>query len=449
MSNELSARVLAAALICAAAACGDDEMRTPFAPTGGDSHRDASTPDAARAGGGGADADAGAFDHVIRVGDLDLCGFDDADSIELPGDADESELGIAAAAREFALVYHADDGALWRARVAVDGEVEAPQPLAGSGARAGAAALASTGARVVLAFRGAGDAAGELRVRSLDADEDRKAVQLSDALATSPSGGELFALLALDDGFVAAFVEDTGGGRALRIQRLDAAGEPDGDARTLEDIAARAPEDLHLARLDAGRVLLAWFERDPAGDAGDDGRVMGVTLSPELEIEGEPLALSKYGVHGARFDLAARSQSAGLIYHARDGATRDTVKFRRVDGDGQVTEAAFNVVDAPGRAIDGSIAAFGQGYAVAYRVLPSLGVEQAAIRVAFINQFGAIVYEAELAPASENGGRTTLATTTDGHLLVGWTHLLVSTPVTRAIQLYCPGALELCGGAVE
>ena len=287
-----------------------------------------------------------------------------------------------------------------------------------------------------------------LRARLLRAEDD-EALTLTESLARSPGGGELFALLGLEDDFVAAFVErdadsDDDAGE-LRVQRIGGDGAAAGDASAIDAIASREPEDLHLSRLDDGNILLAWFERDAAGDE----HVFGVVLSDALEADGEPIELSRYEVAQARFDLAARRLSAGLVYQAKDGDTRDTVKFRRVDGDGQVTQAAFNVVNAPGRAVGGSIAAFGQGYAVAYRVLPSLGVDQAAIRVAFIDQFGAIVYEAELATTSEQGGRTTIAATADGHLLVGWTDAADSTPATRGLQLYCPGALRLCGGKLE
>ena len=86
---------------------------------------------------------------------------------------------------------------------------------------------------------------------------------------------------------------------------------------------------------------------------------------------------------------------------------------------------------------------------MAYRALPSLGVPEPVIRVAFINQFGAIVHEAEIAETTESGGRTTLAATRDGHLLVGWSSAWPAGPATHALKLHCPGALILCGGHVD
>ena len=188
---------------------------------------------------------------------------------------------------------------------------------------------------------------------------------------------------------------------------------------------------------------------DFARDSTGEGRVYGVPLSAELEPEGAPEALSRHSVSEARFDLAARAQSAGLIYQAKDGGLRDAIKFRRIEARGSSTQAVLNVVDAPGRAVAGSIAAFGQGYAVAFRELPSLGVEKATVRIAFVDQFGHIVHEAEIAETTEAGGRTTISATADGHVLVGYTSLWPAAATTHAVKLHCPGALVLCGGAVE
>ena len=158
------------------------------------------------------------------------------------------------------------------------------------------------------------------------------------------------------------------------MQRVDAGGQKQGDAVRVDGVATRAPEDLHLAQLDDGELLLAWLERDDAGD----GHVMGLVLAADFSAQGKPFALSQFAAHDARFDLAARQLSVGLVYHALDGGTRDAIKYRRIAADGSVSDPAFNVVDAPGRARDASIAAFGQGYAVAFRSLPSLGVDHAS-----------------------------------------------------------------------
>jgi hypothetical protein len=229
------------------------------------------------------------------------------------------------------------------------------------------------------------------------------------------------------------------------LQRFGVDGQLVGDRQTVDGVGARAPEDLHLAQLDGGAVLLAWLERDDMGQ----GHVMAQSLKADLGKRGTPIELSKNAAHDARFDLSARRNSEGLIYHALDGDVRDAIKYRRVDPQGATSQAVLNVVNAPGRARDGSIAAFGQGYAIAYRELPSLGVDHPGIHLAFVNQFGEVVHRAELAESTEGGGRTSVSATTDGHVLVGWTTELPSGATTQALALYCPGALVLCGGAMN
>jgi hypothetical protein len=423
-----------ACMTWALAACGGDDHPPAFASSG-KAERDAGERDAAAR----VPLDAGGFQHVIHSGDLELCGFDDSDALELEGNAEQTELAMSTDEQRFALVFHDADGALLMSDIAVEGAAGDPKPIVEG--ETGAALLAASGQHRLLAYRGAADAGAVLSVVDTSTSTP-SALELSHALASSADGGEPFALLGRADGFLVAYAEQAGKAIEVRLQRIAFDGTAEGDAVGLDGVGERAPEDLHLAQLDRGSALLAWFERDATGH----GRIMGLTLSSALAASGEPVELSKYAVEGGRFDLAARSRTAGLLYHAKDGETRDTVKYRRVDGDGQVTEAAFNVVNAPGRALGGSIAAFGQGYAVAYRELPSLGVDHAAVHVAFINQFGAIVYDAELAATSETGGRTTLTATEDGHLLVGWTNQTVPTPTTHAYKLYCPGALVLCGG---
>ena len=425
-----------ALLVCAGfgAACGDDAAESPRG----------TTPSARDAGGGNhpPQGDAGGPkepEHELRSGDTYLCGYDDDDVFELPGSSVFGEVAIATDERGFALVHHDAEGALQIEAVAIAQDRQPSVRLIAAADAPGHAALAATDQRFALLYR----AGTTLYARVLEPGATPTA--LTQRLAQPDmDGGERFALTALDDRFVAVWSEvGEGAESAVFVQAIDVDGEPQGQPRALSAVAQRAPRDLQLARLDGSRVLLAWYEVDDA----QAGRVMAQTLDAELAPERDPVQLSKNAVAQARFDLGARTQSAGLIYQAREGGVRDTVKFRRVGPEGQAVESELNIVSAPGRARGGALAAFGQGYAIAYRVLPSLGVEQSAIRIAFVNQFGRVVYETELAPTSEDGGRATVAASGDGHLLVGWSTLHPSGgATTHAVQLDCPGALVLCGG---
>jgi hypothetical protein len=425
-------------------ACGGEKRATTYYdPIASGDAADAARPDAGGAARGAPGlGDAG--DHVIHSGDVALCAYDDEDALELPGNAALGAIALANDERGYALAFHDAEGGLWIDAVPLAGEADDAVHIVRASDRPSAAALASSGDRLLLGWRSDAAAHPVLHAREMSTTA-HAAIELTSALADGKAGGQLFALLGVEGGFIAAYVQGSGADRELRVQRVDGDGAAHGEALAIDGIAGRAPEDLHLARLDDGEVLLAWLERD--GDGG--GHVMGLVLSPELAAQGKPYALSQLAAHDARFDLAARALSAGVVYHALDGGERDAIKFRRIASDGSVSEPAFNVVEAPGRARDASIAAFGQGYAVAYRVLPSPGVEYPGLRIAFINQFGAIVYVADLGETSEEGGATALSATADGHLLVAHTYVGPSSATTRALALYCPGALVLCGGKAE
>jgi hypothetical protein len=388
--------------------------------------------------------DAGHFDVTIDSSKGFLCGYDRADLLDFEGSVSLPELAIATDERGFAMLFHNAAGALFIEAVPVDGAAQDPVAIVSASDAPAGAAIAVSGSHFLLGYRDQAASAQTLRVRELSSVQNAP-VALSSALVPTPTAGELWASVGLADGFVAAFVERAGDTAELHLQRLQSDGTPTGDALSVPGIGTRKLEDLRLAPLDAGRVLLAWLERDDQGR----GHVMAMPVASDFGSQGQAVELSKNAVHDAPFGLSARKLSAGLLYHSLDGDVRDALKYRRIDASGAASQPELNLENAPARVRDGSIAAFGQGYAVAYRGLPSLGVDHAAVHVAFINQYGEVVYHAELSPTAEAGGRTALAATADGHLLVGWNEQLPSGAATHALKLYCPGALVLCGGKLN
>jgi hypothetical protein len=201
-----------------------------------------------------------------------------------------------------------------------------------------------------------------------------------------------------------------------------------------------------LAKLDDG-LLLAFSERHAELD--DRAQVVGMRLSDALELRGEPVVLSRTPADRLEFALDGRRGSAGVLYQALEGGIRPNLKLQRVELDGSAEQGSLNIASAPLRVTDGSISAFGQGYAVAYRAQMSLGNEKPTIRIAFVNAFGVVVHDALLHETTDAAGPTSVRSTKDGKLLVSWTSVDGTTHVTRGIQLDCPGALSLCGGRVE
>lgn len=422
-------------LVCLALApaCGDDEptgtIRGPGTGDGGNDHDNPPGRDAA------ADAD-----HEIGNGGMVLCRYDDENVYDLASSAAVPGLSAATDERGFALLHHAEDGALVIDAMAVGEAVKPSVKLVAAADEPGRARIASAGRDFAMLWMN-GDA---LTLRLLA--EGASTHVLSDAVI-GEAGRELFSFIGSDDGYWAAYAVSDGGELMVRVQAIDADGSLQGDPVDVPLPDGAEPRYLELARVDSG-FLVVFSEPDP--DAEDSVRVIGVALDAQLEPRtDEPVVLSKKPAHELEFALDARGGSAGLIYQALEGGVRPAVKVQRVEPDGSAPLDTWNIVSAPRRAQDGSLASFGQGYAVAYRALSSLGNETPSIRVAFIDESGLVVHDAELLETTEAGGPTSVSATIDGKLLVAWTHVSGGSRVTRAIQLDCPGALVLCGGEVQ
>jgi hypothetical protein len=287
-----------------------------------------------------------------------------------------------------------------------------------------------------------------LQLRVLHANADP--IVISEQPATSDAGEPLFALVGTQDEFVAVFAERDGSDLDVLVQTFELDGDAIGDATriAIPDVAGsdiREMAALKLAALDDGRLLLAWSV--PSNEERFD--VLGLMLSSSFEAEGDPETLNKVPASSARFDLDARVGSAGVLYPTLEGGQRPSIKLQRVETDGRPAQPALNLVNAPRRVLDASNTAFGQGSAAAYRALPSLGVSDPVIRIAFIDATGLIVHEAELSETTEITGVTSVRSTARGELLVSWTTASPSTVQAHALALDCPGALVLCGGSLD
>lgn len=425
--------------LLAAGACSDAEnrARAPGIGAGDGGHEpNEPAPGARDAGGDGG--------HSVSVGGMELCVYDDEDIYELEAHAAQRGLSSATNGQGFALLHHAADGALAIEAIAVGGAARPTVRLVAAADAPGRALLATYRGAFAMAWMD-GEA---LSLRSLE--RGAETLVLSRAVVAAEGGAPLFAFIGTVDGYLAAYAERLdareGGEVVARIQPLDGAAVPDGDPITVALPEGSEPGDLELSKLDAG-FLLAFSEPDPENEGR--ARVVGLPLSAAFEGSGEPVVLSRTPVDLLDFALDARAQSAGVIYQGLEGGVRPTVRLQRVEPDGRTTQDSLNIAAAPRRAADGSIAAFGQGYAVAYRAQTSLGMETAAIRIAFVNQFGVVVHDALLADTTDELGPTRVSSTPDGKLLVAWVSVEGASAVTRAIQLDCPGALSLCGGRVD
>ncbi len=438
-------RAFAAVLLaCAALACANEPGSTGSFSTGDSGIRDSGNDFTPHVDGSRPQGDAG---HQVISGETHLCRYDDEDVRDLAGNVQLSGLSTATDQRGFALLHHDAVGALMIEALELGEEAQPPVRLIDEADAPGRALLAASQETFAMLWQHG----ATLSFKVLEGGAET--LTLSQALPEDTDA--LFAIAALEDGFVVAFAERDGSALSVHTQRLGRDGATRAEPSALELPDGVTPRFLQLATLEDDALLLAWSEQDPDDD--EHFHVRGVSLQraadDALAIAGQPQTLSKSLASSARFELDSRVGSVGLLYATREGGIRESLKLQRVESDGRAAQASVNIANAPRRVVDGSITAFGQGYAVAYRALSSLGVSEPTIRIAFIDAFGLIVHEAELAQTTESAGPTSVRATARGQLLVSYStaSLGIQAPTreTRALSMDCPGALILCGGTLE
>ncbi len=399
--------------------------------------------------GGGGDHDAGpgliavsdAGGHVISSGATQLCSYEDADQLAIADSVQTSVLAAAATQRGFGLLFQREDGALFVQAVPETGAPPGAIAATTAADNAVAPALVANDTTFLLGYR----VDKQLLVRSLMAGAAATPLALTTRLAVSASSGEPWALSAAGSGFVAVWMDAADKNLRLRTLSDDAAAT--GSPQPLAGIVARGSQSLQLAHLASDTFVVAW--REPG--AGGTANVFGEALDGALTATSQPSQLSKNPIADAAFGLSGRADSAGLFYPALDGNVRPALKLRRITDQAAPDGPVLNVANAPRIVSAGSIAAFGRGYALVYRERPSLGRDHGAVRIAFVNPFGAVVYDTELVQVddSTSGNTTAVAASGSDAVLVSWTTTDLHGTHVRALRMACPGALILCGGTVQ
>lgn len=180
------------------------------------------------------------------------------------------------------------------------------------------------------------------------------------------------------------------------------------------------PQALALTQTGSSGAALAWV------GPGDSSGVWLQMLGQDGASVDAPIRLSDKVAAASAVDLAGRVDGGGALYSiAIDGIPQ--LRFRRLDENGKPTEVERTVVGPPLRAQGGSLAAIGGGYAVAYRALPGGSVKEPQIRMTFITKEGNTMRDSagnlfsfEIAPATAASGRTTIAVSVEGQIMVAW-----------------------------
>lgn len=433
---EFAGVALALATACSLGACGGDPEDEPAPVSVTVGERDGGRPVVPIAP---PTPDAGVGHQSIVDRDRLLCTHDSGDLFELELADLGGSTALAGDARGFAMLYGGETSDVFVRALPLDRPIEDAVLVADSSVAPVAPLLGVSRERFLVVYRSALD--GRLFSRLLAGGEPTDDL-LADQVATDSDGGVLASVVGVDDGFVVGWVEPDG---ALVLQRLEVGGQVQ-DTRRLSGALSGA-RHLRLGQFDGDRLLVAWSALDDDGDL----QIWAQAHAADLMPTAEPVALTGGAVpSGSRFDLAVYGDSAGVVFPAVEGGVREALKFRRIDPDGVASGPLLNIVNGPRRGVDGAIASFGQGYVVSYRLLPSPGEPTERVEVAFVNEFGAIIYRGSLGPTSAEGGPTNVATTPDGHVLTVWNAATAAGEAElRGAKLDCPAALVLCGGEVD
>lgn len=190
--------------------------------------------------------------------------------------------------------------------------------------------------------------------------------------------------------------------------------------------AGDAPAELTPESLGIRASQLAFAELGAGGAVGFvsdlDGGV-GIYLQG-VSAEGAPIGelstLTERIGGASSVDLARGRQGAAVVYTEVPSGTVHQLRFRKLDGEGQLTATARALTSANQDLRDVAIAAYSHGYVVAYRRLGGLASAAASIFLMFIDGDGNVGGTRLVRAATSSGRGIDVLVANDGRLIVVW-----------------------------
>ncbi len=173
-----------------------------------------------------------------------------------------------------------------------------------------------------------------------------------------------------------------------------------------------------------GGYLMLWG--DPTGDV----------VSVPLDASGAPAApiiVNTEGTADGSVDVTLGPTGGIVAFGTLSAGIRPEIRVRPIDETGALagSERILSVGADVGR--DASITSLLGGYALAYRAL-----DTNMLRVVFLSLTLDEVARLDIVPIATTGGRTTIRTSGDGALLVGWADQVTPTEIhVRAARIRC------------
>jgi hypothetical protein len=249
-------------------------------------------------------------------------------------------------------------------------------------------------------------------------------------------------------GAMVAWVEsDSSGASSLNVRPLSPEGEPIGDTVVLEPPGMWTFGSVAISRMGPQYAGVA-YRRVSA--EGVSEIVLDVVAAGTGERDRDPWVLTSEAGPFGSVELGTDHEGGGIIYTVvQNEAHRLWFQALAPGGGPEPVRSGLDiggpsspqpVVGPPFKAIDASLVKLPIGYAVAYRALPSLRVESPRIQVTFLDSLGTTDGSADVALASEVGGRTAIEAGTDGRIVIAWSDPAEDGSSTlKLVKLPCVG----------
>jgi hypothetical protein len=134
--------------------------------------------------------------------------------------------------------------------------------------------------------------------------------------------------------------------------------------------------------------------------------------------------------------LAARAGHAAVVYVVQTGSIAE-LRYREIDAAGRPSPREVKLTTANRSVSSSAIAAYANGYVVAFRELPLRSDMPGAMRLSFITKEGAIGGERRISDAARGSGAARVFVMNDGRLIVLWSDSEASGTMLRGLRLRC------------
>lgn len=284
-----------------------------------------------------------------------------------------------------------------------------------------------------------------VQVYAADSSDAPKAQRVTDTPALERS---VTLSVVSEDAAMLAWVErDVDSGvETLKVRPLDGQGKPTAEAVSLpvpDGSSITLPSMAPIGSF----VGLAYHRGHPDGQS----EVVLERLDPASgERTRDPWVVTDQAGPQPSVGLTRAPKGGAILYSTVAGGSGRQLWFQRLDErverapvmSGAVVGGQAEpqrLVNSPFRAIDASIEKLSVGYAVAYRGLPGGTLEEPAIKLLFLEENGRIVGDSVVAPTSETGGRTSVAFSIEGRMVMGWSDHTDEGTRLRMMRVPCVG----------